>query len=246
MVGLKKIMSIWLLQGGVLCAQVSIDRQVINSAGASGNAGANFLIDYNIGETVIPTGTTANNFYTMGFLQPDTVLSVSGIFSVNINSGNESCQNASDGFIIATPFNASGPVSYLWQPTGDTTSKLLGLSAGTFVLTVSDTAGNSITDTLVILASSAACELEFFNGVTPNNDGKNDVFYISNIEGYPDNSLYIFNRYGTQVWEGTNYDNVNVVFSGKDKNGIDLPSATYFFVLVTGEKQKKGWLEILR
>ena len=43
-----------------------------------------------------------------------------------------------------------------------------------------------------------------------------------------------------------NYDNVNVVFVGKDSNGSDLPPATYFYILVIEGGQRKGWLELLR
>jgi gliding motility-associated-like protein len=224
----------------------SIDRQVINSNGGSGNAGANFNVDFNVGEPIIVTGTNANGVYTQGFLQPDTVFSSAGTFSINIFFGTESCTNAADAFIYANPVNAVGPVTWSWFPTLDTTSTLTNIPAGTYILTASDTAGNSVNDTIVIPSSTTPCDLDIYNGLTPNNDGKNDVFYIGNIDKYPNNEFYVFNRYGVKVWEGKNYDNMNVVFAGKDFNGSDLPPATYFYILVIDGGQRKGWLELLR
>lgn len=224
----------------------SLDRQVINSNGGSGNAGSNFKVDFNVGEPIIVTGTNANGIYTQGFLQPDTVFTSTGTFSINIFFGTESCTNAGDGFIYANPVNATGPVTWSWLPTLDTTSTLTNIPAGTYILTASDTAGNTVNDTIVIPVSTIPCDLDFYNGLTPNNDGKNDVFYIGNIDKYPTNEFYVFNRYGIKVWEGMNYDNVNVVFVGKDSNGSDLPPATYFYILVIEGGQRKGWLELLR
>lgn len=236
----------WLFILLKLNAQVSTDRQVINSNGGTSTAIPNFQVDYSVGEAVIVTGSTATNYYTQGFIQPDTVFASAGVFSVNIFYGSESCQDANDAYISASPVNANGPVSYLWFPTLDTGSLIKNLSPGMYILTAMDTSGASITDTITIAASTSPCSLEFFNGVTPNNDGKNDFFYIGNIESYPENSLFIFNRYGTKVWQGDKYDNVNVVFTGKGSDGAELPPATYFYILVIGGKQQKGWLELLR
>jgi gliding motility-associated-like protein len=224
----------------------SIDRQVINSNGGSGSAGSNFNVDFNVGEPVVVTGTNSNGIYTQGFLQPDTVFSSSGVFSVNIFFGSESCTNAADAYIYANPINNTGPVTWLWYPTLDSTSTLTNIPAGTYVFVATDTAGNSVNDTIVIPPSTLPCDLDFYNGLTPNNDGKNDVFYIGNIDKYPNNEFYVFNRYGVKVWEGTNYDNVSVVFDGKDLNGTELPPATYFYILVIDGGQRKGWLELLR
>ena len=69
---------------------------------------------------------------------------------------------------------------------------------------------------------------------------------IENITGYTNSRVSIFNRYGTEVWSVENYDNVNVRFEGKDKNGTLLPEGTYFFLINYGSKEKKGWIELTR
>jgi hypothetical protein len=48
------------------------------------------------------------------------------------------------------------------------------------------------------------------------------------------------------VWEGINYNNQTVVFTGKNKNGQELPSGTYFYKIQfsSGRKSETGYLVI--
>jgi gliding motility-associated-like protein len=83
--------------------------------------------------------------------------------------------------------------------------------------------------------TSSEDELEIFNAVTPNGNGDNDVFVIRNIELYPDNTLTVFNRWGTIVYEVDHYGLNGQVFKGTKavggSSGEDLPIGTYFFTL---------------
>jgi gliding motility-associated-like protein len=72
--------------------------------------------------------------------------------------------------------------------------------------------------------------LYFYNTFTPNSDGDNDTWYIGNIFKYPDNKLWIYNRYGKLVfiaapylnnWDGRNF-------------GEDVASGTYYYILDPG------------
>lgn len=78
-------------------------------------------------------------------------------------------------------------------------------------------------------------DLEVFNGITPNDDGRNDFFKISGIENYPDNAVKIFNRWGVLVWETQGYDESSNVFRGfsNGRATLDrdtkLPPGTYFY-----------------
>ena len=67
-------------------------------------------------------------------------------------------------------------------------------------------------------------------GISPNNDTKNDFLIIPCIEDYPDNSFKIYNRYGTQVYQAKNYRNT---WDGESNMGFPnhsglLPIGTYF------------------
>ncbi len=62
---------------------------------------------------------------------------------------------------------------------------------------------------------------------SPNGDGVNDVWYIENIEMFPNNHVQIFNRWGNMVYEADSYDNS---WDGRRK-GKKMPDATYYFVV---------------
>lgn len=94
-------------------------------------------------------------------------------------------------------------------------------------------------------------EINIYNAISPGNDGKNDSFnleHISILDETRDNKVSIYNRWGTLVWEGTNYDNTNVVFTGKSNSGNDLPSGTYFYKIEfkDGHKPESGYLVLKR
>lgn len=94
--------------------------------------------------------------------------------------------------------------------------------------------------------------LVVYNEISPNGDGKNDVFYVDCLGEYQGNSLSIFNRHGNLVYQVDDYKN--------DWNGVSniggtlnanegLPAGTYFYVLkVKGkeELEKSGWVYIIR
>jgi len=90
--------------------------------------------------------------------------------------------------------------------------------------------------------------IEIYNAVSPNNDNKNEFFEIANIESLePENSVTIYNRWGSKVFEVENYSEVNA-FRGLNQNGNELPSGTYFYKIFfksTGET-KNGFLVVKR
>jgi len=66
------------------------------------------------------------------------------------------------------------------------------------------------------------------DGFSPNGDGRNDTFFIPNIEIiFPNYSLEIFNRYGNSIFRG---NAENREWDGKDGNG-QVPNGVYFYVL---------------
>jgi gliding motility-associated-like protein len=62
--------------------------------------------------------------------------------------------------------------------------------------------------------------------ITPNGDGKNDYFKISEIVGQVE--LFIFNRWGNEEYSNGNYLND---WDGRNNKGLELPNDTYFYVL---------------
>lgn len=68
---------------------------------------------------------------------------------------------------------------------------------------------------------------------SPNGDGVNEAFIIPGIEGYPNNRITIFNRWGAKLYDAEGYDNRGTVWDGSTSNGT-APAGTYFYVLELG------------
>ena len=90
--------------------------------------------------------------------------------------------------------------------------------------------------------------LTIYNGISPNNDGLNDVFVIEGVELF-NNTLEIYNRWGRIVYDAENYDNTFDGVSNKTvvgTQGEKLPVGTYFYVLKLTEEDKaySGWIYI--
>ena len=76
-------------------------------------------------------------------------------------------------------------------------------------------------------------------GISPNGDGYNDTFDLSS-NGV--SSIKIYNRLGSLVYE---YEGIYTdQWYGKDKNNKQLPSGTYYYVLVTRSGLKTGWVQV--
>lgn len=103
--------------------------------------------------------------------------------------------------------------------------------------------------------NSKNSEIIVYNGISGNNDGKNDFFFIDGLEKLTENSLEIYNRWGGKVFDANQYGSHENWFRGYSnvKGTIDkgkkLPSGTYFYVLTykiaNGKiKKKAGYLYI--
>ncbi len=92
-------------------------------------------------------------------------------------------------------------------------------------------------------------DIEIYNGVSPNSDDQNDIFLIRYIDLLPDtqeNKVTIYNRWGSKVFEVSNYNNSTNVFRGLNDSGGELPSGTYFYKIEfeSGRKSENGYLTL--
>ena len=177
---------------------------------------------------------------TFDISQPDSLYAVAVATEMS-NGHNVSYYQGSDGSIDVTVTGGTLPYLYEWS-NGQTTEDLSGLPAGTYVVTVTDANGCSYTITLNL---DEPLELEMPQGLSPNEDGKNDLFVIHGLEAYPENVFTVFNRWGNKVFEAVNYTNDwNGVCS---QTGDLLPDGTYFVILeITTPKEIKltGYVEL--
>ncbi len=73
---------------------------------------------------------------------------------------------------------------------------------------------------------------------SPNGDGVNDYFIIPGISAYDDNEIFIYNRWGGEVFHMMNYDNQWDGKSSKSAIGsAELPQGLYFYVVKLGSNQ---------
>jgi len=150
-------------------------------------------------------------------------------------------------------------VTYQWFLNGDLivgetaaaidveiSSDVIGTQTFTVVMTKGQCSGEDSID--LILYDIDNCVIS--QGLTPNNDGYNDSLDLTFLHDRTGiSSLQLFNRYGTLVYEKDNYINE---WTGLSKDGNELPTGTYFYVIhllgndpIYGE-QGTGWIYINR
>ena len=131
-----------------------------------------------------------------------------------------------DGIIsngaIAT-LTASGGTSYRWS-SGETTAAIIRDIAGIYTVTVTDANGCANEASAEVIIS--VYDPFIPSVITPNGDGKNDYFKISEIIGQVE--LIIFNRWGNEEYTNSNYLNN---WDGRNNKGVELPNDTYFYIL---------------
>lgn len=104
----------------------------------------------------------------------------------------------------------------------------------------------SVDDSLYIIVKP----LLITKGFTPDGDPNNQYFAISHINA-EHIELKVFNSAGVMVFESSDYRE-GQYWDGKNKNGIDLPEGTYYYVAsikVAGREKRveiKSFVEILR
>ena len=107
----------------------------------------------------------------------------------------------------------------------------------TYNLIVTSSDGCTKTNNSIVYGSFCAIP----KGISPDGDSKNDEF---DLTGLGVKELHIFNRYGTEVYNFTNYTKE---WHGQSNGGDELPDGTYFYSIhkVDGTSAT-GWVYINR
>ncbi len=149
---------------------------------------------------------------------------------------------------------AAGGVEYLWTPEKyiDNVSTAYPIVNPpynfTYHVKITDLNGCSVTLSVPVLVSCDSILVP--TGFSPNSDGINDGYVIRNIDLFPGNQLWIFNRFGSLVFKATNYNNEWDGYNNIDGsfNGSRMPPDTYFYILDLndGSKARSGYIILKR
>ncbi len=88
-------------------------------------------------------------------------------------------------------------------------------------------------------------KVKVYNGFSPNDDGENETFTITDIDLFPNNEVTIYNRWGNEVYFKEGYKNE---WKGT-WNGKELPDGTYYYVLELNDDEHTmltGYIQIQR
>jgi len=75
-----------------------------------------------------------------------------------------------------------------------------------------------------------------YNFITPDGNGKNEIWIIENILSYPDNTINIYDEMGHEVFSRKAYDNT---WDGKNKTGELLPDGMYYYIISFDNSKRK-------
>jgi subtilase family serine protease len=168
--------------------------------------------------------------------------------TIVINGDTQLCPEKQESVTLEAP---AGFAQYSWS-TNETTAQILVTTAGSYSVRVTTTQGcQSVASAAVDVSSQSCSELIVYNGISTNDDALNSYVRIENIDFSSEtlaNKFKVYNRWGDLVFEVSNYDNVNNIFTGIGKSGNELPSGTYFYVLEfdSGRPGLSGYLVLKR
>jgi gliding motility-associated-like protein len=102
---------------------------------------------------------------------------------------------------------------------------------------------NGCDSVLVLELSVIDCEFQISNILTPNDDGQNDTWKVSDPNKIADCEVKIYNRWGEMVFQTTDYNNQ---WAGT-RNNEQLPDGVYFYSIKCSDSEEfTGEINLLR
>lgn len=136
--------------------------------------------------------------------------------------------------------------AYLWSPASSLSDPAIPnpvaspVIATEYTLLVTSVDGCIAEDKMMVRVTFP---LVIPNAFSPNGDNINDVWRIGNIEFYPNSKVFVYNRYGQQVFFSEGYGNP---WDGKSKDKPLAPSTYYYIIDIGDGKRTIGWILLLR
>ena len=128
--------------------------------------------------------------------------------------------------------------------------KLFQVGTTNVEYTATDATGKTSSCHFKVVVSYEEVEFDVTPVITPDGDGKNDLLLLLNIEKFANNKVIIVDRWGSEIFRATGYNNTDVVWDGTNMNGTQVPTGTYFYFIsvkfVSQVVEKKGFIELVR
>jgi gliding motility-associated-like protein len=187
---------------------------------------------------------------TFTLLDPSSVPEACSLFGITSYTTPVCNNDPNLGSITVSNYGGQEPYSYSIGGGFQNSNEFTEIEAGTYDITVQDDNGCAFMTTAIVNIDSCSSLstdtsdipidtttdttidttivdpietfIDFYSVFSPNNDGKNDLFYFPNV-GYTDLSCEIYNRWGTLIyawndthgyWNGTNMKTNNPVSEG--------------------------------
>jgi gliding motility-associated-like protein len=236
--------------GGSICTGASFTPSVQSNATGYSWSPATGVSNPSIANPVLtPQQTTTYTVTaTLGTCTQQATVTVNVAPGATANAGQDAIIIAGDVYQMQATASAG---SYVWSPsTGLSAANVLNPTATpqqttTYTLTVTTPLGCTASDDMTLTVVPYCIKpMEAF---TPNGDGINDLWLITNGNCLEKATAQVFNRYGSRVFESNDYKNT---WDGTYK-GKALPDGTYYYVisykLINGKPVfLKGNVTILR
>lgn len=213
-----------------------------------------FLDNPNVNNPV----ATADSSIVYSVTIKENTCNQSAILTTRINvlpkpSVHASKSNEIDCFSSSAQLNASGANQYVWSPSSELNNPESANPTATpgtttvYTVTGKDMNGCTNSDTVTVKVNfDRSIFFRLPNSFTPNGDGLNDCFGVSNWGTVAHLELSIYNRFGQRIfytnnpavcWDGT--------FHGKQQNA-DVYVYTIKATMSCGKIDKKGTVTLLR
>jgi gliding motility-associated-like protein len=116
--------------------------------------------------------------------------------------------------------------------------------------TVTDDSGNRSYCRFNVVVSEPRIKIDVSRVITPDGNGVNDEWILTNIDQFRDNEVMIFDRWGNVIFRARAYDNQEVVWRGSNGAGGSVPTGTYFYSIIINSEssriERKGFIELIR
>lgn len=182
---------------------------------------------------VPPTGTTS--YYVVvdngtGCASSDTVILTSNPLPGADAGPDKTVYIGSSAGIGGSPTTTSTGSTLIWTPSIYLDNPLIPnpvstpLATTVYTVTVTSLQGCISVDSVVVTLHPT---IEIPSGITPNGDGKNDVWTLSGIELFPDCMVELYNRWGEMIFQSPGY---STKWDGTYKGKV-LPVGTYYYII---------------